>query len=151
VKQFVAGVIGIAVVAAALARGSAQEKNDKAEKTFTTVCTRCHPAEKVLAARRTPLQWEEVITTMKTTRGAPITDEEFDVVYEYLVREHGRVEVNRAPAEDLAAVLEIPEQAAETIVSYRKEHGAFKDLDALLKVPGLDAAQLKKKKEAIAF
>lgn len=130
---------------------ASQGTPDRAAAVFTEACGKCHPVERVVAVRRTRLQWEEVMTTMTTARGAQVSDGDWDVILDFLVKAHGRVDVNRAPAEDLADVLEISEPMATSIVTYRKEHGPFKDLDALLKVPGVDGAQLKKKRDAIAF
>ena len=123
----------------------------KLEETFTRVCVRCHTADRVVGSRRTRTQWEEVITTMQTARGAVISDEEFETVMNYLVKEHGRVNVNRATADDIVEVLGVPAAAAETIVKFRKEHGTFEDYDALAKVPGLDLEKLEKKRDAISF
>ena len=123
----------------------------KAEETFTRTCIRCHTVDRVVGARRTRAQWEEVITTMITSRGAVITDEEFDVVLTYLAKEHGRVNVNRAPVDDLVEVLGIPAAMADTIVKHRREKGNFEDFDALAKVPGLDLEKLEKKRDAISF
>lgn len=137
--------------AATAARALIQQSNDKSHAVFVANCVKCHPAEKVTATRRSRLQWEEVINTMVTTRGAQVSDDDYPVVLDYLVHHHGRVEINRAPAEDLADVLEIPESMAAAIVNYRGEHGPFKDFDALLKVPGVDAKALEKKRDAVAF
>jgi competence ComEA-like helix-hairpin-helix protein len=124
---------------------------DKAATVFADACLKCHPVERVVAVRRSRLQWEEVMTQMTSSRGAQIPDEQWDVVLDYLVRQYGIVHVNRAPAEDIAEVLEISESTAASIVAYRREHGPFKDLDALLKVPGVDGEKLKQKRDAIAF
>jgi hypothetical protein len=65
----------------ALLQESAQDsKKDPSERTFTNACAKCHPAERVTAMRRTRSQWEEVINTMITVRGAQVSDEDFDVV-----------------------------------------------------------------------
>jgi hypothetical protein len=124
---------------------------DPAARVFTNVCTKCHPRERVLVMRRTRSQWEEVITTMITARAAQISDEDFDTVLGYLTREHGRVNVNRAPPADMVEVLHIADAAAATIAGYRKEHGPFEDFDALMKVPGLDREKFEKLRDAILF
>lgn len=140
--------------------GSAQEpakpeeksaEDIKAEEMFTRTCIKCHTADRVVGSRRTRSQWEEVITTMQTARGAVITDEEFETVLNYLVKEHGRVNINRATTDDIVEVLGVAAATAETIVKYRKEHGSFEDFDALVKVPGLDLEKLEKKRDAISF
>lgn len=146
----VAGGMALAGQAPAAARAG-QDPDNKSAGVFTAVCGKCHPVERVTAARRTRAQWEEAITTMITARGAQVSDEEFDIVLEYLVRTHGRVAVNRAPAEDIVEVLDIPDAQAAAIVAYRKEHGPFADFDALAKVPGLDRAQLETRRDALSF
>jgi competence protein ComEA len=128
-----------------------QDTDSKSAGVFTAVCGKCHPIERITAARRTRAQWEEAITTMITARGAQVSDEEFDTVLEYLVKTHGRVAINRAPAADIVEVLEIPETQAAAIVAYRKEHGPFADFEALAKVPGLDRAHLDTKRDALSF
>ena len=123
----------------------------KAEETFTRNCVKCHPADRINGSRRTRTQWEEVMTTMQTARGAIVADEDWDVILNYLVKEHGRVNVNRATIDDLVEVLGVTSQTADSIVKYRKEHGNFEDYDAFAKVPGLDLGKLEKKRDAISF
>ena len=45
----------------------------KAEEAFTRNCVKCHPVDRIAGSRRTRTQWEEVMTTMQTARGAVIT------------------------------------------------------------------------------
>lgn len=141
----------VAACAAAVPVVALQEKSDKAATVFTEACLKCHPLERVVTMRRTRVQWDEVMTQMTTARGAQIADDQWEVILGYLARTYGSVNVNRAAPEDIAEVLEIPEATASAIVAYRKEHGPFKDLDELLKVPGVDTAHLKMKRDAIAF
>jgi competence ComEA-like helix-hairpin-helix protein len=131
--------------------GTQDQSDDAGSQTFTTVCGRCHPIERVTVNRRSRSQWEETITTMITARGAQISDEDFDTVLTYLTRVYGRVDINRAAADDITEVLAIPESMAGAIVAYRSEHGRFEDFEALAKVPGIDRAALEKRREAIAF
>ncbi len=153
------GVLSAPLVPA-LATGFRQDpqKNDvkspeeiKAEETFTRNCVKCHPVDRIAGSRRTRTQWEEVMTTMQTARGAVITDEDWDVIQTYLVKHYGRVNVNRATADDLAEVLGVTPETAAAVVKYRKEHGEFVDYDAFSKVPGLDLEKLEKLRDAISF
>lgn len=123
----------------------------KAEDTFTRNCIKCHPADRIVGSRRTRTQWEEVMTTMQTARGAVITDEDWDIIQTYLVKHYGRVNVNRATVDDLAEVLGLTPETAAAVVKYRKEHGEFVDYDAFSKVPGLDLEKLEKLRDAISF
>ena len=126
-------------------------EDTKAEETFTRNCVKCHPADRIAGSRRTRTQWEEVMTTMQTARGAVISDEDWDVIQTYLVKHYGRVNVNRAPVNELVEVLAVAPEAAENIVKYRKEHGEFADFDAFAKVPGLELEKLEKLRDAISF
>jgi competence ComEA-like helix-hairpin-helix protein len=150
-------VVGLVAAMAAFSwhirlEGREHAQDDPSKATFQRVCSNCHPIERVITApRRARAQWEETIQTMISTRGAKVTDEEFEVIVGYLTRARGRVNVNTAPADALAEVLEIDEPVANAIVSFRKEHGPFQDIDSLAKVPGLDRDTLEKKRDAVAF
>lgn len=130
---------------------AALPEQDKSAQTFERVCSNCHPITRVTAARRSREQWDEVIDTMITSRNAKVSDEDYDVIIEHLVKTYGRVNVNQADDKALTDVLGIPDRVAGTIVSYRREHGNFADFDALAKVPGVDREALEKKRDAIAF
>jgi competence ComEA-like helix-hairpin-helix protein len=66
------------------------------------------------------------------------------------VKHYGRVNVNRATADELVEVLGSPPNG-RCVVKYRKEHGNFEDYDAFAKVPGLDLEKLEKLRDAISF
>jgi competence protein ComEA len=85
------------------------------------------------------------------SKGAAGSDDDFALVEKYLLRHYGRVNVNRAPADDLVSVLGVSDKDAATIVQYRKDHGDFKDFESLTKVPGIDSSQLDQAKDAITF
>ena len=108
------GGFALLLTVLSLAAGLAQEpqkpetrsaEDVKAEENFTRNCVKCHTADRVVGSRRTRTQWEEVMTTMQTARGAVIADEDWDVVLNFLVKHHGRVNVNRAAANELVEVL----------------------------------------------
>jgi competence protein ComEA len=128
----------------------APQADDKNAAIYTRVCSTCHEPERILSNRRTRDQWGEVIDKM-VERGAQGSDEDFDAVLEYLMSHYGRVNVNRAAPEDLAAVLKLSEKDAQAIATYRTEHGPFADFDALTKVPGIDVEVLTKNRDAISF
>lgn len=53
------------------------------------------------------------------------------------------VDLNRAPATELANLPGVGQKLAEAIVDYREEHGAFAAADDLLNVGGIGEAKLK--------
>ena len=72
----------------------------ESRETFLRVCAKCHTAERITAQPRTRAQWEEVMVTMRASRGAVFSDQEFETVLEYLTRAHGPTS---APAGTAAA------------------------------------------------
>lgn len=139
----------LASVTASLAAGR-QEPEDHAAVAFKRVCATCHDAERILSARRTRTQWEEVIDKM-IERGAAGTDEDFTAAEQYLLRVSGRVNVNRALGTDIVDVLGLTQKDADAILEYRKANGEFKDFDELCKVPGIDLEKLKQGRDAVSF
>ena len=136
-------------VSVALAAGT-QEPEDHAAVAFKRVCANCHDAERILSARRTRTQWEEVIDKM-IERGAAGTDEDFAAAEQYLLRVSGRVNVNRALSNDIVDVLGLTQKDADAILEYRKSNGEFQDFDGLCKVPGIDLEKLKQGRDAVSF
>jgi competence ComEA-like helix-hairpin-helix protein len=122
----------------------------KGAATFARVCSTCHDGASILSTRRSKTQWTEVIEKMME-RGAQVSDEDFEEVMGYLLRNYGRINVNRAAAEDLVIVVGVSEKDAEAIVRHRTSQGDFPDFDALVKVPGLDVEKLSKGRDAISF
>ena len=121
------------------------------EDLVNRVCdTSCHGLEKLDEMRRTPLEWDVEVATMKT-KGALATDPEFSTIKKYLPRYYGVVPVNRATAQELSAVLGLTPKDAEAIVAYRTEHGKFTDLESFLKVPGIDKARIEEQPDALRF
>jgi competence protein ComEA len=88
---------------------------------------------------------------MISKQGAKIGDEEFGPILDYLVAAYGKVNVNKATAEEIVEVVGVSLKEAEAIVKYRKDNGGFEDFDALGKVPGVDRNKLEKSREAIVF
>ena len=161
-KPFSAGLaltwmIGLALASQSQLAARAQEISEKrseasakARQVFEMLCSACHPIEDVTSARKTRTQWRETIDNM-IANGATGTDADFNTALAYLIAQYGRVNVNKAPADEIAEVLELPLKDAEAIVKYREDKGKLDDFDALAKAPGLDAEKLKKKKDAVSF
>ena len=117
---------------------------------FKRVCGDCHELNAVTGTRRERQQWIDVIDEMYA-EGAKATDEEFADVLKYLLAHYGRVNANRAPAEDFVAVLGLSEADADRIVAYRKAQGPFETFEALLKVPGINVETIQARRHAVAL
>src|SRR5258708_3524734 len=71
------------------------------------ICKNCHGIENVVRAKRTKEKWAEIVDNM-ASRGAKGTEDEFDLVIDYLSTHFGptaaaKVNVNKATSKDLAA------------------------------------------------
>jgi len=127
------------------AQGSPQA--DRAR--FETACGACHTTAMVSEFRSAP-EWEETIEKMVSI-GAKASQEQLDAALRFLLRTWTKVNINTAEAGDLPLVLDIPQDTAQALVRYRAEHGNFKTLDDLKKVPGLDPAKLAARQDRIVF
>lgn len=121
------------------------------KSTLQTVCTKCHDVNQVIARRRTATDWSMTLDKM-ITQGAEATDVQFGEILDYLIKNFRKpINVNQASAKSLEGELEISTKEAEAIVAYRERNAAFKSLDDLKKVPGLDPKKVDAAKDWVAF
>jgi len=133
-----------------LASGSQQADGSKnGEEVFLNRCGSCHGTERALVAPRTRKGWEGVLAEMANI-GALLEAGEQDAVLAFLTERHGLVNVNAANAEELVG-LGLSRKDADTIGSYRSEHGPFADFAALQRVRGLDVDRLNAVRQRVAF
>jgi competence protein ComEA len=123
------------------------EATDKAD--FESVCGACHTSD-MASDFRSAQEWKETIEKM-VSRGAEGTDKDMEAVMRYLLRTLTQVNINTAAAEELPLVLDISEATAQAIVKYRNQHGDFKSLDDLKKVPGINAEKLNSRRDRVVF
>ncbi len=119
------------------------------------MCKGCHGIENVVRSRRTKDKWSDIVDDM-IARGAKGTDSEADEVVDYLSTHFGadaipKVNVNKAGAPDLTSSLGISAADANTIVRYRAEHGSFKSIQDLMKVPNIDAKKIESNRDRVEF
>lgn len=112
------------------------------------ICQDCHELDTVTVDNRTREAWKKTVAKM-IDRGAEGTDEQFDAIVNYLTKNFGRINVNKATAEEIAPYLGFSAKESEAIVQYREKNGAFKDWRDLKKVDGLDAAKVEAQKDHI--
>ena len=117
---------------------------------FQRVCVLCHPADRIVSVRKTKTEWEEVLDKM-ITKGAQLNDDNYGSIEEYLLRNYGKVNVNKAMKDDLVLVAGVTPAEADSIIKFRTESGPLADFAALTKVPGLDAKKLEEKRDALMF
>ena len=126
------------------------------KETTQKVCGACHAAEFVIGRQESREGWGAVVENM-IQRGAVGTQDEFYDVVDYLAANFSKtspavkININKATAQDLRNTLQLPEKQAAAIVHERDEKGAFKSIEDLKKVPGVDAAKIDASKNRIEF
>src|SRR5262249_51788215 len=103
-----------------------------------------------LGQLKTHDEWAKTLDEM-ANNGAQGTDEEWNQIQAYLDQHYSLILVNKAPARDLAPMLDVANEVAEAIVRTRSENGNFKTLDDLKRVPGVDAAKIDARKDRLIF
>lgn len=134
-------------------------------ETLQKVCTQCHDIESIPRLRYSREDWSNLVYSMKDM-GADATGPELEQIVDYLAKNFGKtapaantdaaakVNVNSATAKEIEAGVGISTKDSELIVAYRVKNGNFKDIDALLKVDGVeaaDSAKIQAAKDKIAF
>jgi competence protein ComEA len=117
------------------------------KETVLKICRDCHALDTITMENRTKEGWEKTVAKMGD-RGAEGTDEQFQAVINYLAKNFGRINVNKASAEEIAAGLNFSEKDSEAIVQYREKNGAYQKWQDLTKV--MDATKIEAKKDHIA-
>jgi competence protein ComEA len=118
--------------------------------TLFKVCGTCHGPESVLGTLRTRQEWSDVIDQMAMA-GAQASDQEYDEILAYLVRNFSPIPINKATAKVLETTLDVPASIAEAIVTYRQAKGDFTSVDDLKKVPGLESSKIEARRDRLVF
>jgi len=148
-------LFGFAAVAFAQTLPSQTLPDGPGKAVVEKMCKGCHGLENIIRSRRTKDKWSDIVDDM-IARGAKGTDAEADEVVDYLSTHFGadtvqKVNVNKAGAPELASMLDISGADANTIVRYRADHGNFKSIQDLLKVPGIDAKKIESNRDRVEF
>ena len=118
-------------------------------------CANCHSAEQAVSLRQGREEWAGTIEKM-VGMGAKIPDDSYDAILGYLTKHFGAdaplpIRVNKAEAVDLESLLLLKRSEAAAIIQYRSDHGNFKSIDDLRKVPGVDFKKIEAKKDLLVF
>lgn len=145
--------LAVALVFAASAMAELPPGQGKEET--IRACSRCHSPELAAAQHQTRDQWQVTISKMANL-GAEATDNEFEAILDYLSSHFGPaaaqpVNINKATAVEIECGLEITRTESRAIVQYRQQHGAFKSIDDLRQVPGLDFKKVTARESLVLF
>ena len=152
-------IVRFALLAATLALfaafGQVQLPDGPGKEQTIRLCKDCHELERVVAPRLNRDGWKGTIDKM-ITLGAQGSDEDFDVILDYLAKNYPadelpKINVNKATAIELESALSLKRSEAAAVIEYRAKHGPFKSIEDLKRVPGIDAAKVEAKKDRLTF
>jgi competence protein ComEA len=119
------------------------------------VCSACHEIERSISLRQDRDAWKTTINKM-ISLGATATEQEITATLEYLAAHYPAsaapmLNVNTARAIDFESRLSLKRSESAAIVKYRDDHGDFKSIDDLEKVPGIDYSKIRARKDILVF
>ena len=119
------------------------------------VCKQCHELARSISLRQDRDGWNTTIAKMSAF-GMKADEHDISLVLDYLTKNYPaedvpKVNVNTATAIELEAGLSLKRSQSAALLAYRAEHGNFKSLEDVKKVPLIDADKLESKRSRIAF
>jgi len=132
---------------------SAEQEEKWATETEALVdkmCVSCHPIADITKVRKTWADWHLTVGRMAAL-GIEADEDQLTAVKLYMTRYYGLVNVNRAGAAELSAVLGFSAKEAAAVVAHRQANGDFADANALAKVEGIDKAKIADAGESLRF
>jgi competence protein ComEA len=142
------GLTAFSALAVELPDGPGQAETEK-------LCTQCHDLGKSVSMRQDRNGWGVTLTKM-IAMGMKGTDEEMQAVLDYLAKSFPPealppININTARAIQLESRLSLKRSEAAAILKYRKDHGDFKSIEDLKKVPGIDFSKIEAKQDSLVF
>jgi competence protein ComEA len=133
---------------AQLPDGPGREETEK-------LCAQCHELAKSISVRQDRDGWGTTLNKM-VALGMKGSDAELLAIRDYLAKnfpadELPLVNVNTARAIQLESRLSLKRSEAAAIIRYREQHGDFKSIEDLKKVPGVDIAKIEENKDRLIF
>ena len=132
---------------------SAEQEEKWATETEALVeraCVSCHPISDITKVRKSWADWNNTVVRMAAL-GIEADEDQLPAVKLYMTRYYGLVNVNKANAAELSAVLGLSGKDASAVVAHREAHGDFADANALARVEGIDKTKLTDGAEALRY
>jgi competence protein ComEA len=144
-----AGLLSVRAYAADLPDG-------KGKELILRACVGCHKAEEIAVYRFTKDEYQTIVYRMGD-RGAQASRAELDIIAAYLFENFPKIEdatkinVNKASAQEIAKGLNLTNEEAAAVVSYRERHGDYHAWGDLLIIYGVDGKKIAAAKDKISF
>jgi competence protein ComEA len=121
---------------------------------FLQTCSTCHTPNNVIGKAQNADAWSDTLNKM-IQYGLSSNDDDLSTILDYLTKNFGpapdKINVNKATALNLCNWLNFTPKQANDFIAYRLQHGDFKSVDDLKKVPGVEAAKIDAKKNILTF
>jgi len=145
----------ITILFAACAASAQQLPDGPGRPELERMCKQCHELARSISLRQDRDGWSNTMSKM-VAFGMKANDHDLGLVIDYLVKNYPaedvpKVNVNTAKAIELESGLSLRRSQAAAVLAYRAQHGEFKSLDDLKKVPLIDPEKIEAKKDRIAF
>jgi competence protein ComEA len=146
----------LALLAVGALSALAVELPDGAGKAETEkLCVQCHDLAKAVSMRQDENGWGVTMAKM-IAAGMKGTNEEMQAVFDYLVKSFPPealppININTARAIEIESRFSLKRSEAAAILKYRKDHGDFKSIEDLKKVPGVDFSKIEAKQDSLVF
>ena len=119
------------------------------------LCVQCHDLAKAVSMRQDENGWGVTMAKM-IAAGMKGSNEEMEAVFDYLVKSFppealAPIKINTARAIELESRFSLKRSEAAAILKYREDHGNFKSIDDLKKVPGIDFSKIEAKQDSVVF
>lgn len=119
------------------------------------MCKQCHELARAVSLRQDRDGWDQTMTKMAAF-GMKSNDQDYALVRDYLAKHYPaenipRVNVNKASAIELESGLSLKRSQSAAVLAWRADHGNFKSLDDLKKVPSIDPQQIDAHRDRITF
>jgi competence protein ComEA len=127
-----------------------------AKEYVNKICLQCHEPSQLLSQKRSESDWKATVARM-ALKGVPAPSEQYDAIAVYMAKNFGKAEdatkinMNKAKAEDIVAVIGLTPDEANALVTYRDKHGEYREWGEMLVVYGVDGRKLEAAKDKMSF
>ncbi len=127
-----------------------------AKEYVTRICLQCHEASQLLNQKKSESDWKRTVARM-AQKGVTAPTEQFDAVAAYMAKYFAKPEdttklnMNKAKADEIVAVIGLTPEEANALVAYREKHGDYREWGEMLVVYGVDGRKLEAAKDKMTF
>jgi competence ComEA-like helix-hairpin-helix protein len=122
-------------------------------------CTACHQPDQFTKYHHTPDEWQAIVTRMGG-RIPGAAKKDLDAVTHYFITNYpkvdkpedaGKVNMNKATAQEIASRLNLTAEEAEAIVHHRETHGEFEEWKDMLIIYGVNGKKIRDRQDQMTF